>query len=167
MTSVSVKALVLLRQPKSRTMSTRSVSRFSRIAPRKSGSRTNTVRQFPMVLAGSPFSVVERLSRTSSMVNSTLSACWVAGTKLCDSLFNVSHLLKGRAPDLYAKSDALPLHILFSLLLLFPVFLLLGAILFGPVEKIQNGFFCLFLNLLFTSLLDLRLHQLLLDFCQG
>ena len=67
---------------------------------------------------------------------------------------------------MYAKSDALPLHILFSPLLLFPVFLPLGTILFGPVEKIQNGFFGLFLNLLFTSLLDLRLHQLLLDFCQ-
>ena len=55
MTSVSVKALVFLRQPKSRTMSTRSVSRFSRIAPRKSGSWQSTVRQFPMVLAGCPF----------------------------------------------------------------------------------------------------------------
>ena len=166
MTSVSVKALVLLRQPKSRTISTRSVSRFSRIAPRKSGSWQNTVRQFPMVLAGCPFSVVERLSRTSSTVNFSFSAGWVAGTKLCDSLFNVSHLLKGKASDLFAKSDALPLHILFSLLL-FPDFLPPGAVLFCLVQKIQDGFFCFFLNLLFTSLLDLRLHQLLLDFCQG
>ena len=78
-----------------------------------------------MVLAGCPFSVVERLSRTSSMVNSTLSACWVAGTKLCDSLFNVSHLLKRKASDLFAKSDALKLHILFFVLCGFPLRLLL------------------------------------------
>ena len=167
MTSVSVKALVLLRQPRFRTMSTRSVSRFSRIAPRKSGSWQNTVRQFPMVLAGCPFSVVERLSRTSSTVNSSLSARWVAGTKLCDSLFNVSHLLKRKASDLFSKSDALKLHILFSLLLLFPVCFPLCAVLFGFIQKSKNGFFCLFLNLLFASLLDLRLHQLLLDFGQG
>ena len=166
MTSVSVKALVLLRQPRFRTMSTRSVSRFNRIAPRNSGSWQNTVRQFPMVLAGCPFSVTERLSRTSSTVNSSLWACWVAGTKPCDSLFNVSHLLKRKASDFFAKSDALKLHILFFLLL-FPAFLPPGAVLFGPVQKIQNRFFCLFLNLLFASLLDFRLHQLLLDFCQG
>ena len=166
MTSVSVKALVLLRQPRSRTISTRSVSRFSRIAPRKSGSWQNTVRQFPMVLAGCPFSVIERLSRTLSTVNSSLLACWVAGTKLCDSLFNVSHLLKRKASNFFAKSDALKLHILFFLLL-FPVGLSLCAILLGFFQESKNGFLGLFLNLLFTSLLDLRLHQFLLDFCQG
>ena len=119
-----------------------------------------------MVLAGCPFSVVERLSRTSSTVNLSLSACRVAGTKLCDSLFNVSHLLKEKAPDLFAKSDALKLHILFFLLL-FPVGFSLCAILLGSFQKSKNGFLGFFLNLLFTSLLDLRLHQLLLDFCQG
>ena len=154
------------RQPKSRTISTRSVSRFSRIAPLKRGSSQNTVRQFPMVLAGCPFSVVERLSRTSSTVNLSLSACRVAGTKLCDSLFNVSHLLKGKAPDLFAKSDALKLNILFFMLL-FPVGFSLRAILLGFFQESKNRFLGLFLNLLFTSLLDLRLHQLLLDFCQG
>lgn len=151
-----------LRQPRFRTMSTRSVSRFSRIASRNSGSWQNTVRQFPMVLAGCPFSVVERLSRTSSTVNSMLSACWVAGTKLCDSLFNVSHLLKGKAPDLFAKSNALKLNILFFccfsgwiLSVRYPAWLF---------QESKNGFLGLFLNLLFASLLDFRLHQLLLDF---
>ena len=36
------------------------------MASRSSGSWQNTVRQLPMVLAGCPFSVTERLSRTSS-----------------------------------------------------------------------------------------------------
>lgn len=72
----------LLRQPRSRTMSTWSVNRFSQIAPHKSGSQTNTVRQFPIVLAGCPFSVTERLPRTCSTVNFTLSAYRVTGTKL-------------------------------------------------------------------------------------
>ena len=65
-----------------------------------------------------------------------------------------------------AKSDALKLHILFFPLL-FPVVFSLCAILLGFFQESKNGFLGLFLNLLFTSLLDLRLHQLLLDFCQG
>ena len=40
----------------------------------------------------------------------------------------------------------------------------LCAILLGFFQKSKNRFLGLFLNLLFTSLLDLRLHQLLLDF---
>ena len=82
-------ALVFLRQPKSRTMSTRSVRRFRRIAPRRRGSWQNTVRQLPMVLAGWPFSVTDRLSRTSSTLRSgakasaaLMAACRVASGKL-------------------------------------------------------------------------------------
>ena len=64
---------------------------------------------------------------------------------------------------MFAKSDALKLHILFFLLL-FPVRFSLCAILLGFFQESKNGFLGLFLNLLFARLLDLRLHQLLLDF---
>ena len=81
-------ALVFLRQPKSRTMSTRSVRRFNRIASRRSGSQQNTIRQLSMVLAVFPLSVTERLSRTSwalcsgAMASAALiTACRVAGGK--------------------------------------------------------------------------------------
>ena len=47
----------------------------------------------------------------------------------------LTSFLKEKAPDLYAKSDTLPLYILFSLLLLFPVFLPLGAVLFALWRK--------------------------------
>ena len=59
------------------------------MASRSSGSWQNTVRQLPMVLAGWPFSVTERLSRTSSTLCSgakasaaLMAACRVAGGKL-------------------------------------------------------------------------------------
>ena len=86
--SVSVSALVFLRHPTSRTMSTRSVSKFSRTAPFKNGSRWNTVLQFPIVFAVCPFCVMERLSLTSSTVSAGrsrpaafITACLVAGGK--------------------------------------------------------------------------------------
>ena len=59
------------------------------MASRSSGSWQNTVRQLPMVLAGWPFSVTDRLSRTSSTLRSgakasaaLMAACRVAGGKL-------------------------------------------------------------------------------------
>ena len=54
---------------------------------------------------------------------------------------------------MFAKSDALKLHILFFLLL-FPVGFSLCAIVLGFFQESKNGFLGLFLNLLFASLLD-------------
>ena len=64
---------------------------------------------------------------------------------------------------MFVKPDALKLNILFFLLL-FPVGFSLCAIVLGFFQESKNGFLGLFLNLLLASLLDLRLHQLLLDF---
>lgn len=62
--SMSVSVVLVRSQPSGFTMSICSVKRFRRSAPRNSGSRWNTVRQFRMLFFTPPFCVPSNVSRT-------------------------------------------------------------------------------------------------------
>ncbi len=66
--SMSVSVVLVRSQPSGFTMSICSVKRFRRSAPRNSGSRWNTVRQFRMLFFTPPFCVPSNVSRISSGV---------------------------------------------------------------------------------------------------